>query len=260
MKERLISAFIALLLIIPFLLLGGIYFKALVVILGIIGLKEMLNLKKEIPIFPKIISYIFFIILLIFGYSFIGNTLILNSSLFLNIVIILLVSLLTFDKNYNIEDVFYIIASILFLSASFYLFIALRDISLNLFIYIILITTITDTFALLGGKKFGKTKLSPKISPNKTIEGSVCGLIVGSVIASLFYIIFISSSAFIITIIKTILLSIIGQVGDLVFSSIKRHYKIKDFSNIMPGHGGILDRLDSIIFVVIAYLIIFSVI
>ena len=59
---------------------------------------------------------------------------------------------------------------------------------------------------------------------------------------------------------KTILLSIIGQVGDLVFSSIKRHYKIKDFSNIMPGHGGILDRLDSIIFVVIAYLIIFSVI
>ena len=63
---------------------------------------------------------------------------------------------------------------------------------------------------------------------------------------------------FILILLITLLFSIIGQIGDLVFSYVKRYYKIKDFSNIMPGHGGILDRFDSITFVIFAYMILFS--
>ena len=258
MKERVISAFIAFLLIIPLMLLGGIYFKTLVIVLGILGLKEMLNLKRNIPTFLKIVSYLFFVILVLFGFNYSGDTIILNFSIFFNIILVLFSSLLVFDKSYNVEDALYLVGTIIFLSSSFYLFIAIRNISLNLLIYIALITIVTDTFAYIGGRRFGKTKLAPKISPNKTKEGALCGLIVGTIIPSLFYILFINNGNILIILLITMLLSIIGQIGDLVFSNIKRHYMIKDFSNIMPGHGGILDRLDSIIFVVITYSIISS--
>jgi phosphatidate cytidylyltransferase len=70
----------------------------------------------------------------------------------------------------------------------------------------------------------------------------------------------ISNEYIIKVIIITLILSIVGQFGDLLFSKIKRENEIKDFSNIMPGHGGILDRLDSLMFVILAYIILFSVI
>ena len=130
-----------------------------------------------------------------------------------------------------------------------------RSMSLYLFIYLFLITIITDTFAYIGGSKFGKNKLAPMISPNKSVEGFVIGLVFGSLIASLFYYFVIGNINYVLLFLLTMILSIVGQFGDLVFSAIKRHFKVKDFSNIMPGHGGILDRLDSIIFVLITFII-----
>jgi phosphatidate cytidylyltransferase len=117
-----------------------------------------------------------------------------------------------------------------------------------------IITIITDTFAFLGGCKYGKHKLVPSISPKKSIEGLVIGTISGTIAGSLFYIFVMGGLNVYLVIIFTLFLSLVGQFGDLIFSSIKRHYDIKDFSNIMPGHGGILDRLDSIIFAVLAYI------
>ena len=124
-------------------------------------------------------------------------------------------------------------------------------------IYLFLITILTDTFALFIGKSFGKHKLAPLISPNKTIEGAVGGSVVATILASLFYIFVVKDySSIIIVIVLTFVLSLVGQLGDLIKSSIKRHAGIKDFSNLIPGHGGILDRLDSIIFVMMAYILI----
>ncbi len=106
----------------------------------------------------------------------------------------------------------------------------------------------TDIFAYLVGKTFGKNKLLEEISPKKTIEGAIGG-IVGCVVSSLlFRWLFLPQ----IDILAMVLLSIIGsiasQVGDLTASKIKRYCGIKDFSNFIPGHGGVLDRLDSILF------------
>lgn len=110
----------------------------------------------------------------------------------------------------------------------------------------------SDVFAYFIGRHFGKHKLT-KISPNKTVEGAVAG-IVGATILGIIYAVLCNTlwsagiNYLLIGIIVAVL-SIIGQVGDLAASSIKRYCEVKDFSELIPGHGGMLDRIDSIIFV-----------
>ncbi len=110
----------------------------------------------------------------------------------------------------------------------------------------------TDIFAYIVGKRIGKHKFS-KISPNKSIEGCIGGIL-GSICLSLlatyiFNTFFSMEFSYGYTILISILLSIVGQIGDFSASSIKRYVGIKDFSNLIPGHGGMLDRIDSIIFI-----------
>ena len=160
------------------------------------------------------------------------------------------------NSKYNINDALFILGGTIFLGVVFNLFCIIRNTELTYFIYLLLITIFTDTFALVSGMLIGQHKLCEKISPNKTIEGFVFGSLLGTIIASTFYLTVINPSANLIYVtLITLLLSIVGQIGDLFFSSIKRNYKVKDFSNLIPGHGGILDRLDSFIFVVITYML-----
>lgn len=118
--------------------------------------------------------------------------------------------------------------------------------------YIFLASWGSDVFAYLVGKNLGKHHFT-KISPNKTIEGSIAG-IVGAVLISIIYTIAMNNiynmqiSLIMVTIIITIL-SLIGQIGDLAASAVKRYCGLKDFSELIPGHGGMLDRIDSVIFV-----------
>ena len=240
MKKRLISAIIALIIIVPLLILGGIYFKTLLSILSVLAIKEVLELKNNLPKYIKYISYVLVFLLMIFDISNIIK---------IFIIILIYFTLLVFvDKDkYNINDCTYIVGFMTFLILVFSYINIVRNGDINVLIYLLLITILTDSFAYFGGKLFGRHKLIERISPNKTIEGSISGTIMGTVFPSMLLIISM-----------TFILSIVGQIGDLIFSSIKRYYKIKDFSNIMPGHGGILDRLDSIIFVIIGYIILLN--
>ena len=125
--------------------------------------------------------------------------------------------------------------------------------------YVYAVVCLTDVFAYLVGRKFGKHKLCPHISPKKTIEGSIGGLVIASVlgvgIAKLFGVMPVSSSsssaeiiaAILAFLLSSIVISILSQIGDLAASRLKRTYEIKDYGNIMPGHGGIMDRFDSFI-------------
>ena len=151
------------------------------------------------------------------------------------------------------------IGGLLFLSISMIMLSSIRSIGLAVLIYLFSITILNDTFALVTGKLIGKTKLLEDISPNKTIEGTLGGLFMGTLLPVYLYVTVIDPNINILLItVITIFLSILGQLGDLVFSAIKRYYGIKDFSNIMPGHGGVLDRLDSIIFVMLGYMMMFT--
>ena len=110
----------------------------------------------------------------------------------------------------------------------------------------------TDLFAYLIGMKFGKTKFS-KVSPNKSVEGCVAG-VVGAVVICLLYTVALNmiggfEISYITIGVCSIILSIIGQIGDFSASVIKRYFEVKDFSNLFPGHGGMLDRIDSVMFI-----------
>jgi phosphatidate cytidylyltransferase len=113
---------------------------------------------------------------------------------------------------------------------------------------ILIIIWSNDTFAYLVGKNFGKIKLYEKISPKKTIEGFLGGMLFG-IIAALIIATTTESLTVFHWIILSIIISISGTLGDLVASKFKREANIKDSSNLIPGHGGFLDRLDSLIFV-----------
>lgn len=111
----------------------------------------------------------------------------------------------------------------------------------------------SDVFAYLVGGLFGKRKLCPDISPNKTIAGSIGGLILTPIILLLFGLVLQQVFNFRVNYLGLILYGIAGsfagQIGDLSLSYVKRHFKIKDFGKIIPGHGGVLDRFDSMLFV-----------
>lgn len=119
---------------------------------------------------------------------------------------------------------------------------------------VFLIACCSDTFAYFTGVLFGKHKLAPILSPKKTIEGSIGGVI-GTGLATYILIVAFSSQYPILMdiscelVIVYMLIALLSQVGDLVASAIKREYGVKDYGHILPGHGGILDRFDSVIFV-----------
>ena len=118
----------------------------------------------------------------------------------------------------------------------------------NIILSIFILIWVNDTFAFLVGKTFGKHKLFEKVSPKKTIEGFVGGFIF-SIVTGIILAQFLMLQSYIHWVFIAILVSVFGTLGDLVESKFKRIANVKDSGNIMPGHGGVLDRLDSIIFV-----------
>ncbi|MDH7601578.1 MAG: phosphatidate cytidylyltransferase [Armatimonadota bacterium] len=115
-----------------------------------------------------------------------------------------------------------------------------------LVMYVFLCTWACDTVAYFVGRYYGRTKLAPKLSPGKTIEGSVGGL-VGSIIVAAVFGALIRLPAWH-SLAMGVLIGILAQLGDLTESAVKREIGIKDFGTIMPGHGGVLDRFDSLLF------------
>ena len=140
----------------------------------------------------------------------------------------------------------YIIAAIL--SIMYVRFFA--DNGKYLYLLIFIGAWVTDIFAYFTGYLFGKHKLIEEVSPKKTIEGSIGGIVfcsLGFVLFGLAVEKFFEADANILfLVISGIIISIVSQIGDLIMSVIKRHYKIKDYGKIFPGHGGMLDRFDSI--------------
>ena len=262
MKKRIISAIVIVAIFIPLLFVGGLSFAIFMSIIGLLGLYELIHIResrKEFPLITKFFAYILFALLMFISYGNFDFQFSLDLRYISLIIFMFLLPMVFINdfKKYNLNDALFLIGSVLFLGISFNLIILIRNNSLELVIYLLLIQTLTDSFALITGRLVGNHKLCPTISPKKTIEGAVGGALFATFVAVAFYMTVCSSSANIIFIILiTVLLSVVGQLGDLVFSVIKRYYDKKDFSDLIPGHGGILDRFDSLIFISLAFIFI----
>lgn len=258
MKQRIITALILLAICIPVLLLGGIVYVALISIIGLMGFDELIKLKmedKNVPVLIRIFSYILLLLVIISSMNSKISGFVIDYRIVTLVIFLLTIPIIFYkDDKYNIVDALFLIGSIFFIGIGFSYFIIVRNMGLTYLLFLLLVTIFTDTFAYITGCLIGKHHMAPNVSPKKTWEGFFGGLILGTFVSTSFYYTAIPyDGSLIVLIIVIALLSIIGQIGDLVFSAIKRHFNVKDYSNLLPGHGGILDRVDSILFVILAF-------
>lgn len=238
--KRVSSGVIGLLLLIFVVNRGGLLLSLSLLILSMIGIREFFRAVKGLNVHPyEYIGYLGCIII------FIADLVpAIERDLVISLVLISMLLTLLFGREKSTGDIGITLFGIIYIP--FMLF-HVSYLEGTKYIWLIfLIAFGTDTFAYFAGNLFGKHKLSPKISPNKTIEGSVGGII-GSLIITILYALYIDINPLWKLVIMSILTSVISQLGDLVASKIKRMTGIKDFGKLMPGHGGVLDRFDSII-------------
>lgn len=258
MKKRVVSAFLMILIFALCIIISSKIFAILMLICGNLCLKELIDIKyknKYID-FVKFVCYLSISILILNGVFFKFNTLF--TLIFPILSIITPIIFYNDNKKYNMEDSLYLIGITFFLGIAFNIIVYLREIDIALCLYIFLVACLTDTYAYIGGSLIGRHKLT-EISPKKTIEGSILGSFMGTILASIYYLTIIDANNIFKVLLMTFILTILSEFGDLVFSSIKRQFKIKDYSNIIPGHGGMLDRFDSIIYVALSYVLVLTI-
>ncbi len=158
-------------------------------------------------------------------------------------------------SSYSFEDVAKFFTVTILISLLFSHVVWMRQLKFGLWntFAIFVGSWLTDTCAYFAGRAFGKHKLAPVISPKKTVEGSIGG-IAGTAVSMLIYGLCVGSFTnaapnYIALIALGLLCGVVSQLGDLSMSAVKREYNIKDYGKIMPGHGGVMDRFDSVLFV-----------
>ena len=244
-----------------FILCNKYVIDVLLMIIAIMCMHEYLGVIKKVSHPNELISYCCTIIIGIAAFLKESEVMIVSMYAIPFLVLLLFLQVITTDMKITFKDVSYTFLGIAYI-VGFILFLALTRALPNgqiLIGYIAIVAWATDIFAYLIGRQFGNHKFS-KVSPKKSIEGCVAGII-GAVIISCIYMVIINSlcnTNYSLPMIATIsmILSIISQIGDFTASSIKRFADVKDYGKILPGHGGMLDRIDSLIFIApFAYMI-----
>lgn len=257
--KRILTAVIGFPFVALLLIFGNKYIiDVIIAIMAVIAMNEYIKCAANKNI--KIISWISYLIMLVISLIHIVPT-----GLFLlagivalpTLLLILFLHVIISNMKITFKDITFTLIGILYL-LSFIIFIPMifgteGDVSGKYLIwYVILAAWGTDTFAYIIGKRIGKTKFS-KVSPNKSIEGCIAGTI-GAIIVCILYTVFLNNVlgceiSYLVIGIISLVLSIIGQIGDFSASVIKRYFEVKDFGNLFPGHGGMIDRIDSVMYI-----------
>ncbi len=252
---RTLTGLVFLIVVIGSIILDPFAFLIVFSIFNVIGLAEFYKLVnvKTVKQFP--VDYYVFgtLIYLLIGLSGLGYIDIRNIAIIFVIFFVqIAIELFRRDKpdwkNITSKITGYIYISLPFgLMNSFYFTGAIPEPGYGILIGLFVLIWTSDIFAYLTGSMFGKHKLFERISPKKTWEGSIGGLLFAT-IASYILSIFIDQFSFTEWLILTIIIVISGTIGDLVESLLKRNAGVKDSGTIFPGHGGVLDRFDAVIF------------
>lgn len=250
-----VTGFVGAFLFIAFVVLGGLPFTLFILLIATIAMSELLKMRKIPPLsFAGLVSFLFMWLLLI-PIEWVNEFFSLDLSIvdiLILLIFILLMSTVISKNKFTFDEVGFVILSSIYVGLGFHYLLVTRvypENGLTLVFFLLLIIWSTDSGAYFFGRFFGKHKLWPEISPKKTIEGAIGGIISALVIAALFQAALSTFASLLFTLIVALITSVLGQMGDLVESALKRHYNVKDSGNTLPGHGGLLDRFDSLIYV-----------
>lgn len=311
MKTRIISAIVGIVVAVPLILLGDIFFFVFVSFLLFVGTFEIIHCAKKR--YNPALYIVAFILACLMTYwpvirsipDFVNGVKEFNWHMYtmfeeINISILILVLsvfglffMVIIDKGFTVRDACFIFTMMLTITIGFQSGLIIRYIPsqmyhvshpeatnafMNLYdnlesslliVYVLIGTFMTDAGAYFIGVFFGKHKLNPRISPKKTWEGFFGGIIISTIVSFTFafllswfghplvyaaeqdgMVLFVGldKDHWYLILILSFIIPLVSTLGDFVFSSCKRHFGIKDFGNIMPGHGGVLDRLDSVVF------------
>lgn len=252
MKQRVITAVIALMIFIPIIVYGGALIELAAAVLGIVAIHEFFKMRypnRQLWLIEGLADLATLTIILPVTDWFYSLT---NNFQLYYIFVMILMALTVFEqKQFPIDELGFPVFTSLYVGMGFAAFVAARQNSLVVLMLALFIVWSTDIGAYMIGRKIGRHKLAPSVSPNKTIEGAIGGIICAVIVTALYVWKFGDYFPYspIVMVMLAIVFSIAGQFGDLVESAYKRHYGVKDSGNILPGHGGILDRFDSLLFV-----------
>lgn len=251
MRLRTLSAIIAVGIFLPFVIAGQHWFALAIAFIGLVSLFELARMAS-------LTNHWFIVTLSVIGLLammiptrylpfFATKT---SANAILNFVIMgLMIATVFLYREFSFRDAGILVLGIMYIGTGYHNLINIRDLGFETIAYLFLVIWSTDIGAYFIGRRFGKRKLAPHISPNKTVEGAIGGSLFSLVVTGIFSSIFqpnFGDTRFIWLL--TLFISFAGQFGDLVESTYKRYFGVKDSGKIIPGHGGMLDRFDSMLF------------
>lgn len=242
---RILSALIGIPLLLGAVWLGNWYLTIVIALLAILGVKEFHDIAVKMQVNPWLPGMLFAVLIFVL----VPMVPLLEVGLVFVLVLWVFLFRTIGGSRFNFKDAAVSLFGSLYVGWLMSHLLLLRQSNDGLhYVFLIFIATwLTDTMAYFVGMNFGRHKLAPGISPNKTVEGALGG-VAGSILGSLGLAFLVSAPSMVHFAVIGALVGIIGQAGDLIESAMKRVAGIKDSGNIIPGHGGILDRFDSLLF------------
>lgn len=253
LQRRVIFGGVALAIFIPVLMIGGALLQIGMGLLAMMGVHELLQMKGlRSTTLEGVLAMLAGFVLTIPLENYLKFLPIDGNVVAYSLVVFLLLGSTVLGKNYSFEDAAYPIAASFYVGIGFNALLDARVAGFDKVLLALFIVWATDSGAYLIGRRYGVRRLAPHVSPNKTIEGSLGG-IASAVLVTFVFMLFDRNVAaphhMFVMLLFTVFFSIAGQFGDLVESAIKRHFGVKDSGKFIPGHGGVLDRFDSMLFV-----------
>lgn len=254
MKQRIITAIAIILVVAIPVYFGGYWLEALALFIVGAGAFEWMHVHPAFKTWPKFVLPICVLLVL-------STRLISSSYLYviLACTVLFLWGLVVFVENFSIPDAFacisyYLVFSLVYMAVGY----LIKD---HRYLWTIVFATYgSDTGAYFVGRAFGKHKMNPRVSPKKSWEGFVGGIVFGFVLSFLVSLSYNTDLNLVLNTLLCLICPIAAELGDLCFSAIKRHFEVKDFSNLLPGHGGVLDRVDSLLINIMIFGILYTII
>lgn len=251
-RTRLVSGIILLAITIAVVVLGGNILYATLFTVSLIGMMELYRIVQVNKAFPGILGYIAGITFYLLLYFNLEQY---QMMLFIFFLILLMFAYVFAFPKYKTEQIAVAFLGLFYVSIMLSYIYQVRMLEDGaLIVWLVFIGAWgSDTCAYLVGITIGKNKIAPKLSPKKSVEGCIGGVVGAAIIGAIYaaitkrYLTEILNPELVFAIIGATS-SVISQIGDLAASAIKRNHDIKDYGKLIPGHGGILDRFDSIIF------------